>query len=59
MITKIGVKGQMLENKIERLQNLLNDAIECNRDYKLIYDLSVQLDELIVTYYKKIGLKVS
>ncbi len=49
----------MLENEIERLQSLLNDAIECNQDYKLIYDLSIQLDKLIVSYYKEIGLKVS
>lgn len=55
---KIGVEN-MLKNEIERLQNILNDAIEGNQDDKLIYDLSTQLDELIVSYYKEIKLKVS
>lgn len=49
----------MLKNEIEKLQNILNNAIEGNQDNKLIYDLSTQLDKLIVSYYKKIGLKVS
>ena len=49
----------MLKNEIERLQNMLNSAIEGNQDEELIYDLSIQLDELIVSYYKEIELKVS
>lgn len=49
----------MLKNEIERLQNILNNAIEGNQNDELIYDLSTQLDELIVSYYKEMGLKVS
>ena len=49
----------MLKNEIERLQSILNSAIEGNQDEELIYDLSIQLDELIVSYYKEIELKVS
>lgn len=49
----------MLKSEIERLQSILNNAIEGNQDDKLIYDLSTQLDELIVSYYKEIELKVS
>ena len=49
----------MLKDEIERIQNMLNSAIEGNQDEELIYDLSIKLDELIVSYYKKIELKVS
>lgn len=49
----------MLKDEIERIQNMLNSAIEGNQDEGLIYDLSIQLDELIVSYYKEIELKVS
>ncbi|MCK9267104.1 MAG: aspartyl-phosphate phosphatase Spo0E family protein [Alkaliphilus sp.] len=58
MTVKIEVE-KMLKNEIERLQNMLNSAIEGNQDEELIYDLSIQLDELIVSYYKEIELKVS
>ena len=57
-MVKIEVE-KMLKNEIERLQNMLNSAIEGNQDEELIYDLSIKLDELIVSYYKKIELKVS
>lgn len=49
----------MLKDKIERLQSILNDAIEGDQDDESIYDLSTQLDELIVSYYKETKLKVS
>ncbi|MFW5648487.1 MAG: Spo0E family sporulation regulatory protein-aspartic acid phosphatase [Candidatus Alkaliphilus sp. MAG34] len=49
----------MLKSEIERLQNILNDAIEGEQDDELIYDLSTQLDELIVSYYREMELKVS
>lgn len=49
----------MIKDEIERLQNILNSAIEGDHDAELIYDLSTQLDELIVSYYKEIGLRVS
>ncbi len=57
-MVKIEVE-KMLKDEIERLQNMLNSAIEGNQDEELIYDLSIKLDELIVSYYKKIELKVS
>lgn len=46
----------MLENEIEKLQGKLNEAILNKLDHHLIYDLSTQLDELIVIYYKQIEL---
>ena len=49
----------MLKSEIEKLQNILNNAIEGNQDDELIYDLSTQLDKLIVNYYKEMELKVS
>lgn len=49
----------MLRDEIDKLQNILNNAIGDNQDEKLIYDLSTQLDKLIVSYYKEAGLKVS
>ncbi|QUH20959.1 aspartyl-phosphate phosphatase Spo0E family protein [Alkaliphilus sp. B6464] len=46
----------MLKNEIERLQGMLNEMILNKVDNSLIYDLSTQLDELIVSYYKQIKL---
>jgi len=43
----------MLENEIERLQGKLNQMILNQGDNNLIYDLSIQLDELIVNYYRQ------
>lgn len=47
----------MLENEIKKLQGKLNEMICNKRDNNLIYDLSTQLDELIVSYYKDIKLR--
>jgi len=41
----------MLDEKICVLRNKLNKAIEEEKDYKIIYQLSIELDELIVKYY--------
>lgn len=49
----------MLKDEIEQLQGKLNDAIDKNQDSKIIYDLSTQLDLLIVSYYRELGLSVS
>ncbi|MBU5677286.1 aspartyl-phosphate phosphatase Spo0E family protein [Alkaliphilus sp. MSJ-5] len=46
----------MLKNEIERLQGMLNEMILNKVDNSLIYDLSTQLDELIVSYYRQIKL---
>ncbi|WP_207753531.1 Spo0E family sporulation regulatory protein-aspartic acid phosphatase [Sporosalibacterium faouarense] len=38
--------------KIENQRYKLNTAIDQNKDYNEIYGLSVQLDELLVSYYR-------
>jgi len=43
----------MLKNEIELLQGKLNEMILNQGDNNLIYDLSIQLDELIVNYYRQ------
>lgn len=43
----------MLDDKICELRDKLNDSILNNLDYSIIYQLSVDLDELIYEYYKK------
>ncbi|MBM7614597.1 aspartyl-phosphate phosphatase Spo0E family protein [Alkaliphilus hydrothermalis] len=45
----------MLEQEIAVLRKRLNELIDGQEDYKKIYDLSTQLDLLIVAYYRKIG----
>ena len=42
----------MLNDEICKLRDELNKSIEENKDYSIIYDLSVKLDELIAKYYK-------
>ncbi len=42
----------MLDDKICKLRNKLNESIEKGEDYEKIYKLSVQLDELIAKFYK-------
>ena len=42
----------MLEEKIKILREKLNKSIEKDEEYKKIYKISVELDELIVKYYK-------
>ena len=43
----------MLEEKINELKKKLNKSIEDNCEFSTIYYLSVELDKLIVEYYKK------
>ncbi|MTI48545.1 MAG: Spo0E family sporulation regulatory protein-aspartic acid phosphatase [Firmicutes bacterium] len=38
--------------KIENQRYKLNTAIDQNKDYNEIYGLSVQLDELLISYYR-------
>ncbi len=41
------------KEKINNLREKLNESIENNEDYSIIYDLSIQLDKLIADYYKE------
>lgn len=42
----------MLNDKICRLREELNNSIINGQDYSITYDLSVQLDQLIAEYYR-------
>ncbi|MFZ5986077.1 MAG: aspartyl-phosphate phosphatase Spo0E family protein [Bacillota bacterium] len=44
----------MNQLKIQALQTQLNRMIDNGDDYSKIYELSVQLDSLIVQYYNEI-----
>ena len=41
----------MINDEICELRDKLNKSIENGEDYSVIYDLSVQLDELIAKFY--------
>lgn len=43
----------MINEEICKLREKLNKSIETNQDYSIIYKLSIQLDELIASYYGK------
>ena len=43
----------MLNDEICKLRDKLNKSIEEGKDYHIIYKLSVELDELIASYYNK------
>ena len=47
-------KGEvyMLNDEICKLRDKLNKSIESGDDYSIIYQLSIELDELIAKYYK-------
>lgn len=42
----------MIEEKIKKLREKLNEYITNDEKYEKIYKISVELDELIVEYYK-------
>ena len=44
----------MLNDEICKLRDRLNESITIGEDYNIIYKLSVELDELIAEYYRKI-----
>ena len=44
----------MLNNEICKLRDKLNESITIGEDYNIIYKLSVELDELIAEYYRKL-----
>ena len=41
----------MLNDEICKLRDKLNKSIEEGKDYSVIYKLSIELDELIASYY--------
>lgn len=43
----------MIDEKICSLREKLNKSIQDGEDYNIIYDISVELDNLIAEYYKK------
>lgn len=47
----------MLNEEICKLRDKLNQSVISGEDYSLIYKLSVELDELIAQYYKKVSVK--
>lgn len=42
----------MLNDEICKLRDELNESIVTGKDYSIIYQLSVELDELIAKYYQ-------
>lgn len=42
----------MLNEEICKLREKLNNSIETGQDYSIIYQLSIELDELIAEYYR-------
>lgn len=44
---------RMLNEKICNLREQLNESIVKEMDYQIIYELSIELDELIAQYYEK------
>ena len=44
----------MLNDKICKLREKLNESIINGEDYSIIYQLSIELDELIAQFYKKL-----
>ena len=42
----------MLNDEICKLRKELNDSISSGKDYSIVYELSVKLDQLIADFYK-------
>lgn len=42
----------MLNDEICKLRDKLNKSIEDEEEYSVVYQLSIELDELIAKYYK-------
>ena len=47
----------MLNNEINELREKLDNAILKHEDYNIIYQISLQLDELIAKYYRDSKIK--
>ncbi len=52
MYNKVG-EDNMLDKEINEMREKLNNAILKNEDYGIIYNISIQLDELIAKYYRE------
>ena len=48
---------KMLNDEICKLRDKLNKSIEDGEDYSVIYQLSIELDELIAKHYKELKKK--
>lgn len=44
----------MLNDEICKLRNRLNESIVSGEDYSIVYQLSIELDELIAEYYRSL-----
>ena len=44
----------MLNEEICKLRNKLIESIITGKDYSIIYQLSIELDELIAEYYRSV-----
>lgn len=42
----------MLNEEICKLRNRLNESIIAGEDYSIVYQISIELDELIAEYYR-------
>ena len=53
------IKGEikMLNDEICNLRNKLNKSIEDGEDYSVIYQLSVELDDLIANFYNDVSVE--
>lgn len=49
----------MLDDEIVELRNKLDNAILRNENYEVIYQISIQLDDLIAKYYRNSKLKAT
>ena len=49
----------MLNNEINELREKLDNAILKNEDYSIIYNISIELDELIAKYYRESKVKTA
>lgn len=47
----------MLNEEICKLRDKLNQSVVSGEDYSLIYQLSVELDELIAQYYRAVSVR--
>lgn len=47
----------MLNDEICNLRNKLNKSIEDGEDYSIIYQLSVDLDDLIANFYNDVSVE--
>lgn len=43
----------MLNEEICKLRERLNESIVSGQDYSIVYQLSIELDELIAEYYRQ------